>query len=178
MSRRSRLRPVRATAAALVAGWLVAACQSGPGGADGGEQSPPSVERIWQSGQCAQRTAGSRWIEDRGALERVVRAAGPRSPDADEASIPEVAFNWYRVVLIALGERPSAGYGLALPRDTLDVQGDTAELRIAVTRPAADSMQAQVVTAPCMLVAVERNGYATLEIVDSEGDRHGTLKRD
>lgn len=178
MSKLSWLRPVRATVAILGAGWMVAACQTGAGMSEGGQGAPLSAERIWHSGQCAQRTAGSRWIEDRGALERVVRAAGPRSPDADEASLPEVEFDRHRVVLVALGEQPSAGYGLALQRDTLDVQGDRAVLRIAVTRPAADSMQAQVVTSPCMLVAVERDGYAALEIIDSEGGRRGKLELD
>lgn len=178
MSELSGLRPVRAMAAALIAGWLLAGCQSGPGAGNAGERKPLSAERIWQSGQCAQRTAGSRWVEDRAGLERVVRAAGPWSPDSVEVEMPEVDFSRHRPVLIALGEQSSAGYGLALQRDTLDVQGDRAVLRIAVTRPAADSMQAQVVTSPCMLVAVERDGYAALEIIDSQGGRHGKLELD
>lgn len=178
MSEGPRLRHLRTITAALVTAWLVAACQSGTGASDAGGRSPLSAERIWQSGQCGQRTAGSRWIEDRAALERVVRAADPQSPDTDAARAPAVDLDRRRVVLIALGARPTAGYGMALPRDTLDVQGDRAVLHIAVTRPAVDSMQAQVMTAPCMLVAVERGGYAALDILDSEGRRHGSLRLD
>lgn len=156
-------------------GGLVAACQGMPAG---GDTSSPEARMIWQSGQCGARSAGSRWIGDPAALERAVRASGPASPDADEPDMPSPDFERRRVLLVALGERPTAGYGIGLERETLEIQGDTAVLRVAVTRPPADSMQAQVITAPCMLVTVEPADYSTLAVRASDGADYGTLTVD
>ena len=72
------------------------------------------------------------------------------------------------VVAVALGERPTAGYGL----EVVDVRSDGEVLVVyaAELAPPAGAMTAQVVTAPWQVIAVEREGYggdARLELLPS-----------
>lgn len=165
---------LRMTAAAAL-GLVLAACRTG--GPDPAATAP-AAHTLWQSAQCAERSANARWIDSTGTLEQVIEAAGRNQLGAEEPEIPAVDFARHRVVLVALGEQPTAGYGVALARASLAMHGRNARLPIEVTRPSADSTQAQVVTTPCMLVAVDRDGYDSLEVVDQAGEVLATLAAD
>jgi hypothetical protein len=72
------------------------------------------------------------------------------------------------LIAIALGQRPSAGYGLVL-----DGPGQLHEraltLRVAETRPSPDAMAAQVITHPCLVVGIPDRDLDVVRVRDEGG---------
>lgn len=165
--RAARLLPAAAIAVAL------SACQTtGPGAAT------PQARLLWQSAQCAEPDADARWVDDGDALERVVEEAARNQLGGDTPEVPAADFEDERVLLFALGEKPTAGHGIELADSDLDIEGGRARLALEIIRPAEDSAQAQVLTLPCALIALERGSWSTLEIVDQQGSRRARLDAD
>jgi hypothetical protein len=73
------------------------------------------------------------------------------------------------VVLISAGRKPTAGFGLALASDKAPVKDGAAGVRIRFTSPDAGMMAAQVVTSPCLVVALPGDGLDTVGVL--EGDK-------
>ena len=66
--------------------------------------------------------------------------------------------------------RPTSGYAVSLGSNTAKVgkRGDLT-LTVAWTEPSADSIQAQVITSPCLFVSVPKDDYPTIRVVDEAG---------
>lgn len=81
---------------------------------------------------------------------------------------PQVDFSAGRTVFFSFGKQTSAGYRIEL----LDVyiRGDVLVLEAMITIPLKDSMQAQVVTHPYLLVFVPKSGYRRVELRDTKGE--------
>ena len=67
--------------------------------------------------------------------------------------VPEVDFGSETVIILILGERPSAGYSVRAAEITL--RDNSIEVRIAVSSPGPDVMTASVLTSPFQLSAIE-----------------------
>jgi hypothetical protein len=81
---------------------------------------------------------------------------------------PQVDFSLRGVVFISFGKQTTAGYAIEL----LDVyvKGTALIVEALFSTPLKDSMQAQVITHPYLLVAVPRNGYRRVELRDPKGE--------
>ncbi|HEY5764025.1 MAG TPA: protease complex subunit PrcB family protein, partial [Rhodocyclaceae bacterium] len=56
---------------------------------------------------------------------------------------------------VALGQRPTAGYGLELASTRGELRDRQLSIEISRQQPAADSMTAQVLTSPCLLIEID-----------------------
>lgn len=65
-------------------------------------------------------------------------------------------------VIIALGNKPTAGYGLSFS----GFSQENALLKLAVQqhKPPADAMVAQMITSPCLVVDVSQQGWQFLQV--------------
>lgn len=100
----------------------------------------------------------ARWIQDREALEGL-------SLDA----VPAVDLERQRLLLLEMGQQRSGGYRLRLADPGVEVGDGTARLRVEWLMPEPGMMTAQVITSPCLLVALPRGGYRRVEVVDQAG---------
>jgi hypothetical protein len=91
-----------------------------------------------------------------------------------ETAVPRTDFQQRRVLFLADGERPSAGYGLRLANSTLTVASATATLQLETQTPSAIS--AQVVSRPCLLLALPGGDYRRVEAVDQYGRLWGVAE--
>ncbi len=103
-----------------------------------------------------------RLIRDQAELDAVWRglSAGPQASPAPRLGIGQA-------LLIADAERPSAGYGLSLDSRYLVTREGVASLRVRSATPSG--ITAQVVTRPCLLLAIPAGDYATVEVRDQDG---------
>lgn len=87
------------------------------------------------------------------------------------AEPPVVDFEHYGVLLVTMGQQPTAGYRLNfLPgAHRVILGGRTLQINLAWEEPAADSIQAQVLTQPCLLLQVPRRSFTRVEILDQQG---------
>jgi len=104
--------------------------------------------------QSAVRVPVAGTITSQVVLEEVWFAmhANQLSPPA----VPEVDFGSETVIILILGERPSAGYSVRAAETTL--RDSRIEVRIAVSSPGPDVMTASVLTSPFQLSAIEITG--------------------
>lgn len=116
-----------------------------------GELNRPAVRWIARSSEWRDLYAriNSQWMN-------------PPSPRA-------VDFPREGVLLIAMGQRSSAGYGLALAEEIATVRDGVLTVRVDWREPPVGRRRAQVMTSPCLLLAVPDAGFTRIEVVDREG---------
>jgi hypothetical protein len=108
-----------------------------------------------------------RWLADGSALRTAMAAGGQREVGA---STKNLALSSDEAgLLVYQGQQSSAGYGLALASDRLDVQGDVATVSLKVSKPEAGRMAASVMTSPCLLLRLPKGDYSRVRVVDTEG---------
>lgn len=73
-----------------------------------------------------------------------------------EPPLPEVDFAAHMVVAVFAGERPTAGYGVAVESVTRDAGAGALVVVAREDAPPEDSVQAQMVSSPFTMVAVDR----------------------
>ena len=149
---------------ALALAALTQACA--PVGAGGTDNRSLSTELLFSDGQC-------------GGLERpaVVWIASPSdwrswygrimSLRMNPPPAPVVDFSREGVLLIAMGQRPSAGYGLSLEGETT-VRDGVLAVRVDWREPQPGYRQAQVVTSPCLLLKVPAAAFTRIQVLDRE----------
>jgi len=115
------------------------------------------VTPYYQGIQCGrgERTAQITWIrnetERQAAFKRILRTSLSAEP------LPEVDFDDYALVLIELGQRPTAGYQLRLSSQRMVMDKGDGLILFDVDQPGAYA--AQVVTSPCLIVSVPRGDF-------------------
>lgn len=78
------------------------------------------------------------------------------------------------LVVISKGPQATAGYALAL--ETAVLEGETAILSVRWETPAPDTLQAQVITHPCLVVALPRGPVRRVRAADQSGTPVGELE--
>ncbi|WP_305043044.1 protease complex subunit PrcB family protein [Geoalkalibacter sp.] len=82
--------------------------------------------------------------------------------------LPEVDWQKNLIVMVASGWKPSAGYGVDIPR--MELKSETLRVFVRTSEPPADSIRATVMTQPYALALVERPAaLKVVEFVDGEG---------
>ncbi|MET0064773.1 MAG: protease complex subunit PrcB family protein [Candidatus Thiodiazotropha sp.] len=75
----------------------------------------------------------------------------------------------YWTVRVDMGAKPTAGYGLKLVSEKLVITDQTARFALQWVEPEPGSMQAQMISYPCLYLKVEKGDYEVLEAVDPSG---------
>lgn len=75
-----------------------------------------------------------------------------------------VDFEASAVLLVAAGQRPTAGYAVSLTSPSAPAKGGVALVEVKVDVPAPGAMVAQVVTSPCLVVALPKAGLTEVKV--------------
>jgi len=133
---------------------LLTACASG---------SAVPIRSIYQSQQCAIDEAQLIFLENPQQLYSFIESARHFNLTAGKAAIaapPAVG----RAIVVAFGKRPNSGYRLELTTTSARIEGDTLTLPVRFFEPGAGQMTAQIVTSPCIVIAVNtREGYRQVQ---------------
>lgn len=116
-------------------------------GSDSGKVA--EVRQITQSDHCGLSGPGLVYVDSAGDLESILGVSGQ---NLSTRLVREVDLANEHLVFVTLGQRPTAGYSVAL--DKAHVSGNTLSLDMLIKRPEPGMMVAQVITTPCAVVAV------------------------
>jgi hypothetical protein len=134
---------------ALVMPWTLAGCAG--------------IDVLGESAQCPGGTSRQvTVIQDQASLERAWRSMA-NSPMATPAPM----LGARRGLFLTDVEYPTAGHGLTLGSRVLTTQLGVASLRVRTATP--EGMVAQVVTRPCLLLALPGGDYQRVEVLDQSG---------
>ena len=94
-------------------------------------------------------------------------SAGTQPPDASSQS---------ELLLFAIsaGRQPTPGYYFSLKDARL--KNGVAELQLHWQTPDPDSVQAQVITYPCIVVGLEAGDFSDIRAVDQHGEKLGEVR--
>ena len=111
----------------------------------GGAAVGPSVRRLGSAAELAAAFAGE---------------LGAAAPAAD--------FEGAAVLLVSSGQQPTAGHAVELAAPRAPVKGGVALVQVALRAPAPGAAAAQVITSPCLVLALPRAGLAEVKVADGE----------
>jgi hypothetical protein len=83
--------------------------------------------------------------------------------------LPAVDFPREGVLLIAMGQRPAAGYGLNLIGDTVAIQDGVLTARVEWREPQPGYRQAQMISNPCLLLKLPEAVFSRVRVLDQQG---------
>lgn len=161
------MKPFSLLAAGLA---LLTACGSTAGSVASGE-STGRARALKAYDHCGTPSGGAnvRWIGNPQQLAQVWQQIGrDRLGGPPLQEIEDVDFTREGIVLIEMGVRSTAGYALELASPVLTIRSETAILTVNRIEPGPGAMLAQVVTSPCLLVAVPRASIEKVRVVDGE----------
>lgn len=145
---------------------VLAGCAQ-PGGNAVGDATLP-IATLASQDQCSGHNRPVvRWIAD--ASEWRDLYARINSQWMNPPPPPAVDFPRKGVLLIAMGQRSSAGYGLILADDVANVRNGVLTVGVDWREPPTGSWRAQVMTSPCLLATVPDAGFTRIRVVDREG---------
>ncbi|MBU2953933.1 protease complex subunit PrcB family protein [Marinobacter sp. F3R08] len=122
--------------------------------------SVAEVRQITHSAYCGLRGPGVAYVASAEDLEPLLGVSGQ---NFSTKMIREVDFASEHLVFVTLGQKPTAGFSVAL--DNVRFAGETLTLEMFVRKPEPDMIVAQVITSPCAIVAVPATKWQRLEIV-------------
>lgn len=120
--------------------------------------SSPAHE-VAASLHCGLTAPGAVLVQSREDLKRLASLPG-LGLDLDR--LPTEDLEQQPLVVVAQGQKPTAGYSVSLKGAGLN--GDRLLLAMSISEPRADAMVAQVLTTPCVVVAVTAEGWQTLTV--------------
>lgn len=135
---------------------LIVGCSTSP--FSGG--LPESLARqVTQSDHCGLEEAGIIYIE---SANRLSRFSGLPSQNLAIEELRETDFGREHLLIVSLGQKFTGGFGLTLANSRL--VDDTLRLSMILRRPPADAMVSQVLTTPCVVVAITADHWESLEV--------------
>lgn len=128
------------------------------------------AEQIYADGLCGRTSnePAARWIAGAEELEAIRQQFGTHR--LGPPTFPEVDFDERGVLLVLMGKRQTAGYGLALAEPGALTDG-VARVTLEWRQPAPDAMTAQVLTSPCVMVSLPSAGLERIDVYDQDGER-------
>ncbi len=145
---------------------MLAGCAQSGGKAMSAATLP--IAALYNQSQCGGLDRPAvRWIGGSGEWRDLYTRVN--SPWMNPPPPPAVDFPRQGVLLIAMGQRSTAGYGLALADDTAIVRDGVLTVRVDWREPPPGYRRAQVMTSPCLLAVVQDAGFSRIQVVDREG---------
>lgn len=125
----------------------------------------PSVRQVTQSQHCGLTGPGLLLVTSQPQLSQYL---GLPAQNLSVQPLRSLDLNREVLLFVTMGQKPTAGYSVRLASAALT--GDTLDLSVAVRTPPADSVQAQVMTSPCAILALEPGKWNAIRL-------HGLTER-
>lgn len=127
----------------------------------------PAVRTLASSTHCSANVSGLKLLPGAAGLVE----AFPRG-----TSLGAADYALEHVLLVGLGEKSTAGHELVLGASEAELQEGEAVIKLAEKAPGEVDAAAQVVSRPCIAVAVSRGDYDAIRVDSSSGESLGKVE--
>lgn len=125
------------------------------------------AEKLYAGSQCGGLDSPEvAWIADAEAWQRWY--AQIMNLRMEPPPAPAVDFSRDGVLLIAMGQQTTGGYGLSLTGTPATVQDGVLTVPLAWREPLPGMILTQVMTSPCLLVKLSNGAFSRMRVVDQE----------
>lgn len=137
-------------------------------------QETPLAATVLATGQqCLPAAEGwhATWISSSEGLREMMSRTRSNRIGSESDNLPAVDFKRFGVLVVEMGQRPSAGYRFDTRGVTAQAVDGIATLQITHIKPAPDAMTAQVMTSPWVLIQLPLEEFIEIHVVDQAGVR-------
>jgi hypothetical protein len=167
---KSTYSPIKILAVVTMAVALLFACGMGQRAAAPPQELHVDVVAGGTQGMGSGPEPSAMWIAARDELDQVFGAQNAlQLPAQDRKEALDVDFSTFRMLMVNMGQKPTAGYSLALDPQGGSISRQTAHITLIWTEPAPGMVTAQVVTHPFILLTISKGGFDSVKIVDQHG---------
>ena len=108
------------------------------------------------------------WIEDPDQLKKAYARLTRHTIGTQQDLSPRVDFSREGILMVAMGQKPTGGYGLELNREFAVISDDTAVLRVSWIDPAKGAILPQIITSPCLAIILPKGPYSQIHLLDQD----------
>jgi|GEM_PF-1386701 hypothetical protein len=131
-----------------------------------------SLRAAYHDQQCHSDVAGIKLIQNEISLanwwQPLANRQFPVKPLPQE--LGAIDFDKTTLIIVLMGSRPTAGYGIELYDDQAPVQVTALTIPATWKEPARDAMVAQIMTSPCVVISVPAKHYESVAVRDQQGN--------
>lgn len=124
-----------------------------------------SLQTVYSSSNCEIKQETLKSITEQGELKKLLQATPKNFGDAP-LSLPALDYEKQSVILYALGQKSTGGYGIGLYKPNAELKEGVLYLPIRTLQPASDSAQIQIITSPCQVYSLPYTEYSEIVIDD------------
>lgn len=134
---------------------------------------------LYQSTLCnsTMRSPAVKVIKDQAELERIWKSLSSTIPASPKAA-PRADFSGEMVLLLSMGQQPSGGYSLSLATNQVEVKKGELQVRLLWQEPKPGSIQVQMITRPCLMIAMPGVQGKNIRFVDQDRTLRFSLSAD
>ena len=144
----------------------------GCGGTDGHSKGTPTlkVRLLWQGVQCGTNRLNpyATWIDSPDQFEKTFARLTKNHIGAQTDLSSRVDFSLEGLLVIAMGRKPTGGYGLQLKQEYAVIKDDTAVLKVSWIKPSKGAIVPQVITSPCLAIILPKGPYSQIHLLDQD----------
>ncbi|WP_161494475.1 protease complex subunit PrcB family protein [Marinobacter salexigens] len=146
--------------ATLLAGGLVlAGCASSE--VAGAKPDALMARQVIQSAHCGLSGPGLAYVE---TSERLQQLLDLPAQNMAVQQLRQVDLEKEHLLFVTLGEKPTGGYSVSLSSATAGQTEGSLRLLVAARSPAPGTMTTQVITSPCVVIAVPASDWSEVRV--------------
>jgi len=119
------------------------------------------ARQITQSAHCGLTGPGVAYVQ---TAERLQQLLGLPAQNMAVQQLRQVDLAKEHLLFVTLGEKPTGGYSVSLASSSIENPGNILRLAMTVRAPAPETMVSQVITSPCVVLAVPAAGWPEIRV--------------
>jgi len=108
------------------------------------------------------------WIEDSDQFKKTYARLTKHIIGGQQDLSSRVDFSREDILIVAMGQKPTGGYGLELNREFAIISDDTAVLRVSWIDPPKGAILSQIITSPCLAIIVPKGPFSQIHLLDQD----------
>jgi len=134
------------------------------------EKQTLKVRLLFKGDQCRtdRSTPHAIWIEDPDQFKKMYARLNGHIIGAQRDLSSRVDFSREGLLIVAMGQKPTGGYGLELNREFAVISDDTAVLRVSWIDPSKGAILPQIITSPCLAIILPKGPYSQIHLLDQD----------
>ena len=128
------------------------------------------VRLMFKGNQCMTNRLNPHaiWIEDPDQFKKTYARLSRHTIGAQQDLSSRVDFSREGILIVAMGQKPTGGYGLELNREFAVISDDTAVLRVSWIDPPKGAILPQIITSPCLVIILPKGPYSQIQLLDQD----------
>ena len=134
------------------------------------EKQTLKVRLLFKGDQCGtgRLNPNAIWIEDPDQFKTTSARLTRHTINAQQELSSQVDFSREGILIVAMGQKPTGGYGLELNREIAVISDDTAVLRVSWIDPPKGAILPQIITSPCLAIILPKGPYSKIQLLDQD----------